>query len=218
MSVEGSLRMAKSEARWCRSRGDEYACRTAISSLAAQWKELLQPSCPRSCTIAASNTASICSGAGATPRRLSEQVSSQCSPCVTHAACTELWYGTEWYPPSTAARNARMRSALMPSAARTPCRSRRAQPRAESAWPPVSWCSSNMSTDQRSVPCSRSHASRPASPPPMRLGILAARTRPASGTLLSTSRVSPAGTPPSLVHAPPPPLTARLRRLSRWLP
>ena len=72
----GSLRIAKSDARWCRSSGEEYAYRTAISSLAAQWNELLQPSCPRSCTIAASSTASICSGAGATPRKLSEQVSS----------------------------------------------------------------------------------------------------------------------------------------------
>ena len=72
----GTLRMAKSEARWCRSSGEEYAYRTAISSLAAQWNELLQPSCPKSCTIAASSTASICSGAGATPRKLSEQVSS----------------------------------------------------------------------------------------------------------------------------------------------
>eukprot|EP00312_Isochrysidales_sp_CCMP1244_P026860 CAMPEP_0202782778 /NCGR_PEP_ID=MMETSP1388-20130828/63238_1 /ASSEMBLY_ACC=CAM_ASM_000864 /TAXON_ID=37098 /ORGANISM="Isochrysis sp, Strain CCMP1244" /LENGTH=31 /DNA_ID= /DNA_START= /DNA_END= /DNA_ORIENTATION= len=31
-----------------------------------------------------------------------------------------------------------------------------------------------MSTDQHSGPCSSSHASRPASPPPTRLGTLAA--------------------------------------------
>ena len=80
--------------------------------------------------------------------------SSQWVPCVTHAPCAELWYGTSRYVASTFCRNAAIISGETPSVWRKPWRSAIAHPTAASGLPPVSSLSWSTSNSHSSSPCS----------------------------------------------------------------